>query len=105
MLKYSIRVWKAKWIHKKYATKPEYELKKLLEIKEIILKDQSSKIIISDYQILSFITKNKNFAPNKWFDPLSIPDKSNNYFQEYKDFFVSRLISQKILNIYIIDEN
>ena len=45
-----------KWIHKKYATKPEYELKKLLEIKEIILKDQSSKIIISDYQILSFIT-------------------------------------------------
>ena len=94
-----------KWIHKKYATKPEYELKKLLEIKEIILKDQSSKIIISDYQILSFITKNKNFAPNKWFDPLSIPDKSNNYFQEYKDFFVSRLISQKILNIYIIDES
>ena len=94
-----------KWIHKKYSTKPEYELKKLLEIKDIILKDQSNKIIISDYQILSFLTKNKNFAPNKWFDPLSIPNETNDFFQEYKNFFVSRLLEQKISNIYIIDES
>ena len=94
-----------KWIHKKYATNPEYELKKLVEIKKIILKDPKKKIIISDYQLLSFLTKNRNFAPNKWFDPLSIPNISNNYFQEYREFFISKLIEQKISNIYVIDES
>ena len=94
-----------KWIHKKYAKNPEYELKKLIEIKKIILKDQKKKIIVSDYQLLSFLTKNRNFAPNKWFDPLSIPNISNNYFQEYREFFISKLIEQKISNIYVIDES
>ena len=43
-----------KWIHKKYATKPEYELKKLLEIKEIILKIKVVKLslVIIKYYLL-----------------------------------------------------
>ena len=45
------------------------------------------KIIISDYQILPAITENKNFAPNKWFDNLSVPKINNPYFKEYQDFF------------------
>ena len=48
-------------------------------------KDQSNKILISDYQVLPALLNNKNYAPNKWFDPISIPDKKNKYFRQKID--------------------
>ena len=74
------------WIHKRYANRPEYELSKLIEIKDIISKDLNNKIIISDYQFLSYVTGNKNFAPNKWFDRLSVPRKENDFYKKYENF-------------------
>ena len=94
-----------KWITKRYFDDPEYELKKLGEIKNIINNDENNKIIVSDYQILSALTNNKNYAPNKWFDPLSIPDKKNKYFKEYQEFFLLKLEEQNIKNIYIVGKD
>ena len=52
-----------------------------------------------------FLTNNKNYAPNKWFDPLSIPDKKNKYFKEYQEFFLLKLEEQNIKNIYIVGKD
>ena len=93
------------WITPKYSTNPKHEIKLINEIKEIIQKDETNKIIISNYQILSAIILTKNYAPNKWFDTRSVPSKDNRYFQIYKDFFIENLKKQKIQNIYTIGKN
>ena len=93
------------WIHKRYADRPEYELSKLIEIKNIISKDLNNKIIISDYQFLPFVTGNKNFTPNKWLDRLSVPREENDYYKKYEKFFMNKLKNQNIVNVYIVDES
>ena len=94
-----------KWITPKYSKNPKHEIKLINASKEIILKDNKNKIIISNYQILSVVTKTKNYAPNKWFDPRSVPSKDNKYFKTYKNFFIESLKEQKIQNIYTIGKN
>ena len=42
----------------------------------------------------------KKIAPNKWFDYLSVPNKQNEYYHEYKDFFLQSLNKQNIETIY-----
>lgn len=91
-----------RWISPDYISNPIYELKLLTQVKKEIIEDSSNKIIITDYQILPAITKNTNYAPNKWFDSLSVPSKKNKYFEEYKLFFISKLKEQKIKTIYIV---
>ena len=80
------RLRNLKWISPNYKKSPSDELELLIDSKEKIL-NSNEKIIISDLQILSAITENKNFAPNKWFDNLSVPKINNPYFKEYQDFF------------------
>ena len=89
-----------KWITP-YNNNPKKEIQNLNDIKKIILLDNSKKIIISDYQILPSILNLKNTAPNKWFDSMSVPDKKNKYFREYKEFFQNNLKDQKIETIYV----
>ena len=59
---------------------------------------------MSDYQILPSIISLKTASPNKWFDILSVPSQKNEYFLNYKEFFLKRLIVQKIDTIYILGE-
>ena len=60
---------------------------------------------MSDYQILSSITENYYIAPNKWFDQRSVPSKNNKFFPYYKEFFISKIRSQNIDNIYVIGKD
>ena len=90
------------WITPLYIDNPALELKMLNEVKKIITEDEENKIIITDYQILSALTGNLNYAPNKWFDNLSVPSKKNKYFNNYKLFFISKIKEQKIKNIYVV---
>ena len=94
-----------KWITPRYTHSPSEELKILKEIKEIILKDRTKKIVVSNYQIFHSITDNLNYAPNKWFDPRSVPSKNNKYFENYKIFFIENLKKQNISHIYTIGKN
>ena len=63
------------------------------------------KIIITDYQFFSSILKNQFASPNKWYDKLSIPNKKNKYYYNYKDFFLSKIKYNKIRYIYFIGKN
>ena len=90
------------WITSEYSKNPLNEINKLSEIKKIVNSELTNKIIISDYQVLPSILKIKHIAPNKWFDILSVPNKNNQYFDNYKTFFIKKLIEQKIETIFII---
>jgi hypothetical protein len=90
------------WISPSYIENPALELQLLKEVKKVIIEDKNNKIIITDYQILSAITENRNYAPNKWFDSLGVPLKSNKYYEDYKLFFINNLKKQKIVNIYVV---
>ena len=94
-----------KWITKKYFNNPQFEINKLIDIKKIMANDKNNKILISDHQVLPALIDNKNFAPNKWFDPLSIPGKKNKYFQIYQNFFLLKLKEQNIVNVYVVESN
>jgi len=93
-----------KWISPYYIEDPNYEINLLNQIKNIIISDKSNKIIVSDYQILPAITNTRLFAPNKWFDLLSVPDKKNEYFFIYKNFFIKKLKEQKVQTIYLVGQ-
>jgi len=91
------KLYGLQWISPHYVNNPDLELDILNEAKKIIIENQENKIIITDYQILSAITGNLLFAPNKWFDALSIPSENNKYFETYKLFFISKIKNQKYL--------
>ena len=91
-----------KWITPEYPKTPLQEVNYLNEVKNILKKDESSKILITDYQFLSAIIENNYVSPNKWYDDLSVPSKESKFFYNYKDFYSSRIKSQKIENIYIV---
>ena len=93
------------WITPRFSKNPSEEIKYLQEVKSILLKDNKSKILITDYQFFPAIIENNNFSPNKWYDDLSVPTKKNKFFSQYKDFYLSKIKSQKIKNIYIIGED
>ncbi len=93
-----------KWISSEYPKKPMEEIKLINYAKEVILLDNTNKIIISDYQILPSMTGLETAAPNKWFDVLSVPALDNKFFTSYKNFFLKNIIKQKIETIYLIGD-
>ena len=48
------------------------------------------------------MVKSKKFAPNKWFDDLSVPNKKNKYYDEYKKFFLKKLKQENINIIFVV---
>lgn len=90
------------WITPEYPTSPKKEISYLNEAKNIITKDLKPKILVTDYQFLQAIIPNNRVSPNKWYDDLSVPRKDNKFFKHYKRFFLNKIKSQKIENIYIV---
>ena len=83
---------------------PENPYKEINDIREIlrILKDEgSSKMIITEYQIIAPILGVYDNSPNQWHHPsVSFPLSKNKYFELYKDFFVSKVKKYKINFIF-----
>ena len=92
------------WITPNFPSDPSGEIKKLNELKKILIFDKSKKIVLSDYQILPSISNIEQVAPNKWFDILSVPPKESEFFLEYKKFFLKSLKKQKIETIYFTND-
>ena len=88
------------WISPRFINNPTLEINLINQTKNFVIKDKKNKIIITNYQILPMITKNMNFAPNKWFDDLSEPNRDNEYFETYQNFFYKSL-KNKIFKMYI----
>ena len=86
-----------KWITYRYPNNPNEEINKLLKVKNILSSNESKKIIITDYQFLAPILNVHDNSPNQWHHPsVSFPLKGNQYFKDYKDFFVKSLKDNEI---------
>ncbi len=96
-----------KWITPSYIADPPKEIELLINTKKILQNTGKDKIIISDYLFFSSILETKVSSPNKWYDNLSVPKKENKFFEDYKDFFITKIKNNNIKYVYIIkkDEN
>ena len=91
-----------KWITPDFSKNPSHEINLLKKTKNILLEKKERKIIVTDYQFFSSLLNNDFASPNKWYDDLSIPDKKNKHYNEYKSFFFEKILNSKIEYIYFI---
>ena len=94
-----------KWITPHYLQSPYTEINLLSEAKNTLLQAKEEKIIITDYQFFSSLLNNKFASPNKWYDTQSVPEKENKYYNEHKNFFLSKIIKNKIKYLYFIGKS
>tara|TARA_B100001123_G_C15331342_1_gene1031303 strand:- start:1716 stop:3284 length:1569 start_codon:yes stop_codon:yes gene_type:complete len=94
-----------KWITPEFKNNPQEEINLLIDTKKKLFEIKEKKIFITDYQFLSSLLKNKSPSPNKWYDYLSVPDKENQYYDEYKNFFLSKVKKNEIKYLFFIGKN
>ena len=94
-----------KWITPNYTDRPKDEIDLLIDTKNILTEQKARKVIVSDYQFFSSLLNNKFASPNKWYDDLSVPNKENKYYNNYRNFFLSKINNNKIKHIYFIGED
>ena len=90
------------WITHKYMENPKYELTQLVKSKNFIEKSKFNYIVITDYQYLPMILNLKTISPAKWYDAMSVPDKNNVFYHEFKNYFKESLKKQNINHVYLI---
>ena len=44
----------------------------------------------------------KTISPAKWYDAMSVPDKNNVFYHEFKNYFKESLKKQNINHVYLI---
>ena len=91
-----------KWITPHYPNNPLKEINLLIDIKNILSKENEEKIIITDYLFFSSLLNNSFVSPNKWYDNLSVPSEKNQYYSAHKIFFLNKIKNQKIKHIFFI---
>ena len=93
-----------KWITPQYQENPEFEIKKINEIKNILKNDQRKKMVLSNYPFLSVILEQQFFSTTRWhvFDGTDYPQIGNKYLISYKNLFHKILLNNNIEVIYTI---
>lgn len=94
-----------KWITYIYPNDPKKEIRNLQEVLEILKKDKSKKTIITEYQFIPSFLKIYDFSPNQWHHPsVSFPIRGQNFFNNYKIFFINSLKKNEIDFIFETSE-
>ena len=93
--------WLTPFEYYKNSSKEAFLLK---ETKDFINlnKDKYNIIFITDYLFFSSITNHKIASPIKWYDDVIVPKKNNYYYNYYKNFFIDKILKNKITHIYTI---
>jgi len=94
-----------RWISPMYINEPAKEIELLIEVKNFLINIKDKKVLITDYQFFASLLNNKIASPNKWYDSLSVPDKRNKYYKEYKKFFITKINDNQIKYMYFIGKN
>tara|TARA_B100000886_G_scaffold301883_1_gene231620 strand:- start:5094 stop:6680 length:1587 start_codon:yes stop_codon:yes gene_type:complete len=89
-----------KWITPNYEN-PKVEMKEIKSFYNLIKKDKSRKMLISNYTFYSALLNQKLYSPSRTYDQISYPQKGDRYFKRYKFFFKNNITKNKIQNIYI----
>ena len=94
---------KIKWITMFYPNDPAQEAFNIKLALEILQKDKSEKIIITDYQFISVFLKQYDFSPTRfWYDFHGYPTEKNTYFNYWKEFVLKNIKKNNIKNIYVL---
>ena len=93
-----------KWITPEFKGNPNEEIILINEIKNYLIKDNRTKMVMTNYSFFSAILGKKLFSTTRWhvFDGSDYPQKKNKFFLRYKDLFINSLKSNNIEVIYII---
>ena len=95
-----------KWITYLYPNDPKQEITSIIEAINFFKNGPINKMLITEYQIISPILNIYDNSPNQWHHPsVSFPLKGNEYFNFYKDYFVSKIKKNKIEFIYETKED
>ena len=94
-----------KWITHHYPEDSQKEATLLRDSLNKIKLEKVNKIVITDYQFISSITKNKFSSPNKWHDAKSVPSKENEFYKDYQDFFFLKIKKNEIEKIYFVGQD
>ena len=97
-----------KWISPRKNTKQEIllEVNQLNAYKDILLKDKSKKIVITNYSLFSVLLNENVSSYSRWFpgDNSAFPIKGNIHFNEFSNFISSTFINRKINSIYLLPD-
>ena len=93
-----------KWITPDYPNSPEDEIILLKNSLLVIKNDRKKKMLITHYQFIASLIPEYVVSPNRTYthDSISYPKKGDEYFNEYKNFFVEQIKKNNIQIIYII---
>ena len=81
-------------------------IKYLTNVKNIIVKDKSKKIILTNYSIFSVLTGETSNNFSRWFpyNESAVPGKNNKYSEKYISLVYSLILRKKIDKIYILND-
>ena len=91
-----------KWITLIYDD-PSKEILSIKKTLEILKKDKSKKIIVTDYQFISVLLSSYDYSPSKfWHRGVSYPNINEKYFQIFKKLFINVIKKNDIKSLYSI---
>ena len=82
------------------------EIELIKENLNILKKDNSKKMLITNYSFFSVILNASANSPSRWFpgDNSAFPQKDSSSFTIYKNFFLNIIKDKKIETVYIIKD-
>jgi len=89
-----------KWITPNFKN-PEEELKIVEDFYLLIKKDNSPKILITEYSFFSALLGESLHSPSRTYDNISYPSVDSDLFDTYYQFFRKNIVKNKIESIYI----
>ena len=92
-----------RWLTHHYPNDPDNEIQNLLDTIKIIKKDNSKKMIVTDYQFISVVLSIKdNSAARIWWRHHIYPVPENKYHAYWKDFLLKKIKNEKIETIFTV---
>ncbi len=82
------------------------EINYLKNMKILLKKDNSSKIIYTHYSFFSVILNNNVHSPSRWFpkDGSGFPIKDSKFFKKYEQLLIYIISKKDIKNVYILKD-
>ncbi len=92
-----------KWLTHHYPNDPKKEISNLLNAIEIIKKDKSKKMIVTDYQFISVVlSADDNSAARIWWRHHIYPEPGKKFYNAWKNFLLTKIFKDNINVIYTV---
>ncbi len=92
-----------KWITMFYPEQPNEEIKNINFAIEILKNDIEKKMLITDYQFISVFLNEYDYSVTRfWYDFHGYPSSDNKFFNYWKDFVISKIRENGVINIYVL---